>query len=97
MLRDFFPEAENVVEITLVLTAPELGSVRDINQFGLHRVGVSTREDASDEDGTDPKVASDFPRILIAAFVAVNSRACHDPKLSQPREAINNLLSHAIA
>src|SRR5438132_6397190 len=95
--RDLFLDREDVGELAVVLFAPELSAVADVDQLRLNRQAIGELCYASGNDRLDLQLISDVLRVRIFPLEAEHRAARHHLELWKLRHAVDDAFRDAVA
>ena len=87
---------ENIRELTVVLSAPQLRAFCYVHQVCLNDEGITVLEDFARQHGSHAKLLPDLLGVNILALVAKDSSPRYDSQLAQLRKTINNIFGDAV-
>ncbi len=95
--RDFLLDGENVLELAVELTRPEMVPVRYVHQLARHPDPAADFSYAAFHHRLDTQFAADCPHVLAFPFERERRRPRGDPEPVDLGERVDDLLRHAVA
>src|SRR5438046_3122490 len=97
LFGDLFLYRKDVGQLSVIVLAPEMLIVRDIDQFGSNHQLLTKLSNSPGKHRTDAQLLADFVRINFSALKAEDCAARYHSQLRQLRESVDNAFGNTIA